>query len=89
LPEERAWIDLYLEHHFVDAFRWLYPEQVAYTWWTYRFGARARNIGWRLDYFLVSRELLEQVRDVIIHTEVTGSDHCPVTLVLDEPAGVS
>ncbi len=55
LPEERVWINKYLEHGFVDAYRQLYPEQVGYTWWTYRMNARARNVGWRLDYYLVSR----------------------------------
>ncbi len=82
LPEERAWIDRYLEHGFVDAFRRLYPEKVEYTWWTFISNARARNVGWRLDYFLVSEGLFGQVEDVINHTGVMGSDHCPVTLVL-------
>jgi exodeoxyribonuclease-3 len=82
LPEERAWIDKFLEHGFVDIYRWLYPERVQYTWWTYRFNARAKNVGWRLDYFLVSESLIPQVQDVIVHDEVMGSDHCPVTLVL-------
>lgn len=84
LPEERAWIDKYLEHNFVDAFRELYPERVAYTWWTYRFNARANNVGWRLDYFLVSKELMGRVDDVLIHDEIMGSDHCPVSLVLKD-----
>lgn len=82
LPEERIWIDKYLEHGFVDAFRELYPERVQYTWWTYRFGARGRNIGWRLDYFLVSKPFMKQVVDVTVHDQVQGSDHCPVTLEL-------
>jgi exodeoxyribonuclease-3 len=82
LPEERAWIDRYLEHGFVDAFRALYPEKVEYTWWTFIGGARSRNVGWRLDYFLVSPALMERVEDVINHIDVPGSDHCPVTLVL-------
>jgi exodeoxyribonuclease-3 len=80
MPEEREWIDRYLEHGFVDAYRAIYPERVQYTWWTYRFGARRRNIGWRLDYFLVSAELMDHVKDVVIHEEVEGSDHCPVSL---------
>jgi exodeoxyribonuclease-3 len=83
LPEERAWIDKYLEHGFVDAYRRLYPERVQYTWWTYRFGARQRGIGWRLDYFLVSETLMSRVRDVIVHDDVLGSDHCPVTLWIE------
>jgi len=84
LAQERAWIDRYLEHGFVDAFRELYPERVEYTWWTYRFNARKRNIGWRLDYFLVSDSLMTQVEDVINHVDVAGSDHCPVTLFLQD-----
>lgn len=82
MPEERVWIDHYLEHGFVDVFRKLYPQRVEYTWWTYRFNARARNIGWRLDYFLVSPALVERVKDVVIHKEASYSDHCPVTLEL-------
>jgi exodeoxyribonuclease III len=84
MPEERAWIDKYLEHGFVDVFRRLYPERVQYTWWTYRMAARARNVGWRLDYFLVSEKFAPRVKDVIIHDGIQGSDHCPVTLILDE-----
>jgi exodeoxyribonuclease-3 len=80
LPEERAWIDKYLSHHFVDIFRHLYKDRVQYTWWTYRFNARSRDIGWRLDYFLVSEPLINRVRDVIIYDQVLGSDHCPVKL---------
>jgi exodeoxyribonuclease-3 len=82
LPEERVWIDKYLEHGFVDAFRELYPERVAYTWWTYRYNARKNNVGWRLDYFLVSESLMDRVEDVIIHGDIMGSDHCPVSLIL-------
>ena len=82
LARERAWIDRFLEHGFKDAFRELYPEREEYTWWTYRFNARERNIGWRLDYFLVSNSLMPRVDDVINHVDVTGSDHCPVTLSL-------
>ncbi len=82
LPEERAWVDRYLEHGFVDIYRHLYPQRVQYTWWTYRMGARARNVGWRLDYFLISPGLVGCVADSVIHEEVTGSDHCPVSLVI-------
>lgn len=80
LPEERIWIDNFLEHGFTDAYRSLYPDRVQYTWWTYRFKARERGIGWRLDYFLLSSKLMGRVKDVIIHEEVEGSDHCPVSL---------
>lgn len=83
LPEERIWIDTYLAHGFKDAYRDLYPDRIQYTWWTYRFGARARNIGWRLDYYLVSEGLASRVKDVQIHDNVTGSDHCPVSLILE------
>jgi exodeoxyribonuclease-3 len=80
LPEERAWIDKYLSHGFVDAYRSLYPDKVEYTWWTYLMNARKNNVGWRLDYFMVSEALFSQVKDVVIHGDVLGSDHCPVTL---------
>lgn len=83
LPEERAWIDRYLEQGFVDVYRALYPEKVGYTWWTYRLNARQRNIGWRLDYFLVSEPLMDHITDTVIHDEVLGSDHCPVSLALN------
>lgn len=83
MPEERAWVDQYLQHGFVDIYRRLYPERVQYTWWTYRLMARPRNIGWRIDYFLISEKLVPRVRDVIIHEDVQGSDHCPVSLVLE------
>lgn len=83
LPEEREWVDRYLEHGFVDIYRHLYPEKVQYTWWTYISNARARNVGWRIDYFLISKNLVPRVKDVIIRDEVPGSDHCPVTLIVD------
>lgn len=84
MPVERAWIDKYLEHGFVDAYRELYPDKVEYTWWTYRFRARDRGIGWRLDYYLVSEALMPRVKDVIVHEDVTGSDHCPVSMIFKE-----
>lgn len=82
LPIERAWIDRYIEQGLVDAYRFLYPDRVQYTWWTFITNARARNVGWRLDYFLVSESLIPRVKDVIIHEEIMGSDHCPVSLIL-------
>lgn len=82
LPEERAWIDTYLQHGFVDAFRRLYPDRVEYTWWSFISSARKNNTGWRLDYFLVSESLFPRVVDVVNHTGIMGSDHCPVTLIL-------
>jgi exodeoxyribonuclease-3 len=82
LPEERVWIDRYLEHGFVDIYRQLYPDRVQYTWWTFISNARQRNVGWRLDYFLISDSLVDRVKDVIIHDDTLGSDHCPVSLQL-------
>jgi len=82
LPEERDWVQKFLDHGFVDVYRHMYPEQVQYTWWTTRLAARERGIGWRIDYFIVSESLLPKVRDVIIHDQVQGSDHCPVEIVL-------
>ncbi len=83
LPEEREWIQKFLDHGFIDVYRHLCPEQIQYTWWTYRAAARARGIGWRIDYFLVSKALLSSVKEVIIHEDVLGSDHCPVELLLN------
>jgi exodeoxyribonuclease-3 len=83
MPEERAWVTRFLEG-FVDIFRTRYPDRVQYTWWAAWGGARARNVGWRLDYYLISPGLAEQVRDVIIHDEVMGSDHCPVVLEIGD-----
>jgi exodeoxyribonuclease-3 len=83
LPEERAWIDTYLSHGFVDIYRMLFPEKVEYTWWTYLMNARQHNVGWRLDYFMISEALVPQVRDVVIHSDILGSDHCPVSLTID------
>lgn len=83
LPEEREWVQRYLEHGFVDVYRRLYPVREQYTWWTYRFNARQRGIGWRIDYFLVSEALVPRVKDVIIHDDIPGSDHCPVELVIN------
>ncbi len=83
LPEEREWVQRFLDHGFVDIYRNLYPDKEQYTWWTYRFAARERGIGWRIDYFLVSESLASRVKDVIIHENIMGSDHCPVELVLE------
>lgn len=83
LPEERVWIDHYLNRGFFDIYRHLYPEEIMYTWWTYRFNARANNVGWRLDYFLITEGILHKAKEVVTHTTIMGSDHCPVTLVLE------
>lgn len=82
LPEERAWVQNYLDHGFVDIYRYLYPDRVQYTWWTNTLNARQRGVGWRIDYFLVSKALVPSVKDVVIHDGVPGSDHCPVELIL-------
>lgn len=83
LPEEREWVGKFLERGFVDIFRKLYPDRVQYTWWTYISNARERNVGWRLDYFLISGSLVSRVKDVVIHDNILGSDHCPVELSLE------
>lgn len=83
LPEERQALTRWLERGFVDVFRHLHPAVEEYTWWTYRFNARARNIGWRLDYFLLSEELMPHVQDAQILGDIVGSDHCPIELQLD------
>jgi exodeoxyribonuclease-3 len=83
LPEERAWMDRFLAAGYVDVFRHLHPDTVAYTWWDLRTGARARDVGWRLDYFLVDRELMPRVISTSILKDVMGSDHCPVALELE------
>ena len=80
--EEREKFSALLNSGFTDTFRQLYPEQVTYSWWSYRFHAREKNVGWRIDYFVVSNRLQERLQNAAIHTEVMGSDHCPVELVL-------
>jgi exodeoxyribonuclease III len=80
--EERAWMTKLLSLGFVDTFRYKYPSKVQYSWWSYRFNARVKNIGWRIDYFCVSWGLMENVKKAYIMNEVYGSDHCPVGLEL-------
>ena len=80
--EERDKMTQLLSHGFTDTFRTLYPEQVTYSWWSYRFRAREKNAGWRIDYFLISDRLLPQLKDASIHTEIFGSDHCPIEVDL-------
>lgn len=82
LPEERAWMSSFLSHGWKDSFRELYPETVKYSWWSYRFNARQKNIGWRIDYFCVNQEAFSRVQDSRIWDQVYGSDHCPVVLDL-------
>lgn len=80
--QERGKLTELLDAGFSDTFRTLYPETIAYSWWSYRFRAREKNAGWRIDYFLVSRRLQERVEDALIYDQVFGSDHCPVGLEL-------
>jgi len=80
--EEREKFTTLLGSGFTDTFRWLYPEQVTYSWWSYRFQARLKNAGWRIDYFLASDRLRDLISDAKIHTDILGSDHCPVELSL-------
>ena len=82
--EEREKFTALLNKGFIDTFRTLYPEQITYSWWSYRFHAREKNAGWRIDYFVTSQRLLERIQDAKIHTEIMGSDHCPVELLLSE-----
>ena len=82
--EEREKFSQWLDSGFTDTFRFLYPEQVTYSWWSYRFRAREKNTGWRIDYFVVSSRMNDQIADAKIHTEIMGSDHCPVELELQE-----
>ena len=83
--EERGKFTDLLAAGFIDTFRYFYPDQEGiYSWWSYRFSARAKNAGWRIDYFCVSESLKDRLEDAKIHTEVMGSDHCPVELVLKD-----
>ena len=82
--EERAKMTELLESGFTDSFRYLYPEKEgAYSWWSYRFHAREKNAGWRIDYFLVSDRIKDCIRKAEILTDIMGSDHCPVLLEID------
>lgn len=81
--DERAAMDRLLARGFVDTFRHLHPDEVRYSWWSYRFQARAKNIGWRIDYFLISQRLLPQLRSADILTDILGSDHCPISIDID------
>ncbi|MBF1532256.1 MAG: exodeoxyribonuclease III [Prevotella salivae] len=81
--EERSKMTQLLNNGFTDTFRTLHPEQVTYSYWSYRFRAREKNAGWRIDYFLISDRLKPQLKGASIHTEIYGSDHCPVELDID------
>ena len=80
--EERQKFSQLLDAGFTDTFRYLHPEEQTYSWWSYRFQARAKNVGWRIDYFVISNRLREKLQSASIHTEILGSDHCPVELML-------
>jgi exodeoxyribonuclease-3 len=83
-PQERDKMTELLAAGFTDTFRWLYPDKTdAYTWWSYRFNARRNNVGWRIDYFIVSDSLRPRVKDALIYADVLGSDHCPIGLEID------
>lgn len=81
--EERAKMTQLLESGFVDSFRLKHPDEVKYSWWSYRFHAREKNAGWRIDYFLTSARLREHITSATIHNEIFGSDHCPIELDID------
>ncbi len=81
--EERTKFSELLNSGFIDTFRYLYPEKVLYSWWSYRFFSREKNIGWRIDYFITSYELKEQIKDAGIYTDILGSDHAPVYLEIE------
>lgn len=82
--QEREKFGMLLEAGFTDTFRYLYPDiEGIYSWWSYRFNARKNNAGWRIDYFIVSDRIADRIRDAKIHTEILGSDHCPVELEID------
>ena len=83
MPIEREKLDQYISNGWVDTFRLFHDAPGQYSWWTYRFGARERNVGWRIDYFFVNEGLVEFCTDANIHQEILGSDHCPVSLVLN------
>ncbi|MBP3251660.1 MAG: exodeoxyribonuclease III [Prevotella sp.] len=81
--EERQQFTALLQSGFTDTFRWKYPDQITYSWWSYRFQARQKNAGWRIDYFVASDRLRPLIADAKIHTDILGSDHCPVELDID------
>ena len=82
--EEREKMSTVLANGFTDSFRYLYPDRTdAYTWWSYRMNARAKNVGWRIDYFIASDRLRDSIRDAMIYPQVMGSDHCPIGLSVD------
>lgn len=80
LPIERQWMDKFIDNGYTDTYRYFHPESIEYSWWSYRFKARERNAGWRIDYFFVSNNFIDKVVEAKILTDVMGSDHCPIVL---------
>ncbi len=80
LPEEREWMTKFLKNDMIDTFRYLYPEEIKYSWWSYRMNAREKNVGWRIDYFCINNIFLDKLVDAQIINEVFGSDHCPIKI---------
>lgn len=80
--EERNMMTKLLSSGFIDVYRYLYPDGRDYTWWSYRMNARNKNIGWRIDYFIISERFIDNIKDIIIHKEILGSDHCPIELII-------
>ncbi|MFW6287817.1 MAG: exodeoxyribonuclease III [bacterium] len=83
LPIERAWLDKLEDHGYIDTYRYFYPEEETYSWWSYRTRARERNAGWRIDYHFITEGLESKLKDADILTDVMGSDHCPVVIELE------
>ncbi|MBN2143431.1 MAG: exodeoxyribonuclease III [Candidatus Aureabacteria bacterium] len=84
LPVERAWIDKWITNGYVDTFRCFNNKPGQYTWWSYRMNARAKNVGWRIDYHFVSEDLVPRIKQSVIHSHVMGSDHCPILLEIED-----
>jgi exodeoxyribonuclease-3 len=89
LPVERAWMDKLVENGYTDTFRYFYPDTIKYSWWSYRFRSREKDIGWRIDYHFVSNNMLDRVKDALILDDVMGSDHCPVVLELKDSSKIT
>ncbi|MEY7998664.1 exodeoxyribonuclease III [Clostridium sp. Mt-5] len=83
LPIEREWIDKFIKNGYTDTYRYMNPQKIEYSWWSYRFKARERNAGWRIDYHFVSNNLLQKVKKSTILTDIPGSDHCPIMIEIE------